>query len=41
MTPSRTTRLFFLATMFASDAVVLAWAGWIGWRRWPEWRAAG
>jgi len=25
--------------MFASMAVVLAWAGWIGWRRWPEWRA--
>jgi len=39
MTPSRTTRLLFLATMFVSMAVVLAWAGWIGWRRWPEWRA--
>ena len=39
MTSSRTTRLFFLGTMFVSMAVVLAWAGWIGWRRWPEWRA--
>jgi hypothetical protein len=25
--------------MFASMAVVLAWAGWIGWREWPRWRA--
>jgi hypothetical protein len=25
--------------MFASMAVVLAWAGWIGWREWPKWRA--
>jgi len=39
MTPSRTTRRLFLASMFVSMAVVLAWAGWIGWRRWPEWRA--
>jgi len=39
MTPSRTTRRLFLASMFASMAVVLAWAGWIGWREWPRWRA--
>ena len=39
MIPSRTFRVLFLASMFASMAVVLAWAGWIGWREWPEWRA--
>src|SRR3990172_4977310 len=39
MTPSRTTRRLFLATMFVSMTVVLAWAGWIGWREWPRWRA--
>jgi len=39
MTASHTFRRLFLATMFASMAVVLAWAGWIGWREWPRWRA--
>ncbi len=39
MTHSRPFRILFLATMFASMAVVLAWAGWIGRRPWPEWRA--
>ena len=39
MTTSRTTRLLFLASMFASMAVVLAGAGWMGWREWPGWWA--